>query len=181
MALDLLIFQFFHQAAERLSFFNFFVVSLAVYLPWAVGFAAFLLIVGEKGRRERLYGLLFTLLVILVSRGIVGEALKFFVGRARPYELLGFEPLFTASGTSFPSGHALFLFALAFAVWRVRREWAGWFFAAAALNALARIASGVHWPSDIVAGALIAWGVYFAMAKLMKPGEPSSVPPMKPV
>ena len=164
MALDLLLFQFFYQIAERLSFFNFVLVSLAVYLPWLVGAFALWLLLSEKGRRARIHDALFTALVLLLSRGVIAEIVGFLIDRGRPYEVLGLKPLFTASGGSFPSGHAAMLFAVAFAMWHVRREWALWFFVAAAVVSLARVASGFHWPSVIVAGFLIAL-VSFLAAK----------------
>ena len=46
--------------------------------------------------------------------------------------------------------------ALAFAVWFIDRRWFLWFLAVTVLMGLARIFVGVHWPLDILAGALVA-------------------------
>lgn len=174
MALDILIFQFFHQIAERFSFFNFVFVSCAVYLPWAIGFCALLLLFGEKDRRLRTQNILFALLLVVVSRGIITEIVGFLVNRERPYELLQFKPLFDVASSSFPSGHAALLFAIAFSIWHVRRDWASWFFVAASVNVLARVISGVHWFSDIAVGFVISWIVYMAFSRLIKPVESGS-------
>ena len=85
--------------------------------------------------------------------------LKGMVGRPRPAELfpiLELDP--REMGRSFPSGHAALLFALA-AVFSIRwPKWRWVWFSIAGLVALSRVAIGVHWPSDVVAGALIGLG-----------------------
>ncbi len=175
MALDILTFRFLYSIAERLSFFNFVFVAFAVYLPWILVLFALWLLLGEKETRARVHNVFFTLLVAVVSRGIIAEAFRFFVSRERPYAILGFKPLFEVASTSFPSGHAALLFAIAFAMWHVRREWAAWFFVGAAVNACARIMAGVHWPSDVVAGFLVALVSYFAVkCALRRRGEPET-------
>jgi membrane-associated phospholipid phosphatase len=57
--------------------------------------------------------------------------------------------------SSFPSDTATYLFAIAAGLWIISR-WLGLFFGAfAALVALARVFLGIHYPSDILVGALI--------------------------
>jgi undecaprenyl-diphosphatase len=74
---------------------------------------------------------------------------------------------------SFPSGHALFFFAAAMAIYRYDKKLGILFFAAASLISLARIFVGVHWPSDILAGALLGiltgWLTYKAVSRFIKP------------
>lgn len=83
------------------------------------------------------------------------ELIRAVYGRVRPFEALGLKTLFTETSASFPSGHATFFFALATAVYLYNRRWGWWFFAAALLISLARVAAGVHYPSDIFGGALV--------------------------
>ncbi|WP_024301554.1 phosphatase PAP2 family protein [Pseudogulbenkiania sp. MAI-1] len=63
---------------------------------------------------------------------------------------------------SFPSGHAMASALLATA-WsahpKVGRWGAGSLAMVAGLVALSRLAIGVHWPLDVLAGALVGWGV----------------------
>ena len=76
----------------------------------------------------------------------------------RPYEVLNIRPLIPKNtrGKSFPSRHvfSIFIIAMAFGyVW----PWTGWVFAlAGVVLALIRVVSGVHFPRDVLAGALIA-------------------------
>jgi undecaprenyl-diphosphatase len=58
---------------------------------------------------------------------------------------------------SFPSDHAAAAFAIAFAVLAFSRRGGLVFLAAATLIGLSRIALGMHYPSDVVAGAFVGW------------------------
>jgi undecaprenyl-diphosphatase len=72
-----------------------------------------------------------------------------------------------APGVSLPSDHATASFAIAIAVWFfVSARWGPYFTGFAALIAVSRVFVGVHYPADIMAGALVAmvaglavWGV----------------------
>ena len=58
---------------------------------------------------------------------------------------------------SFPSDHAAVAVAIAFGVLAFSRRAGFAFLAAAALIGLSRIALGMHYPSDVLAGTLIGW------------------------
>jgi len=66
---------------------------------------------------------------------------------------------------SFPSGHALFFFAAATAIWHYDKKLGYAFFFAAALISSARIFVGVHWPSDVIAGAALGILTGWTIAK----------------
>jgi undecaprenyl-diphosphatase len=80
----------------------------------------------------------------------------------RPFSFYGFAPLIPESGWSFPSGHMLWFFALSMTVWYTNRRWGTVFFILSALMGIARIYAGVHWPLDVLGGAVI--GVLCSMA-----------------
>lgn len=87
----------------------------------------------------------------------VNYAVKVTVRRRRP-ELPGLEPLTpTVSRLSFPSAHATSSFAAARAFSRAAPAWA--LYAAAAAFALSRPYLGVHYPSDVLAGATLGTAV----------------------
>ncbi len=80
--------------------------------------------------------------------------IKLLVRRPRPV-LEGLPPLGGApSSLSFPSAHALSSFAVATAMFRVDPASAGAFLVALALS-LGRPYLGMHYPSDVLAGALL--------------------------
>lgn len=99
--------------------------------------------------------------LVAMAMGFVGTnlILKHLVARPRPFvELAGLTALVTESDpNSFPSGHTTAAFAFAVALWpNVPRRWMAWAgLCAAVLMAFSRLYVGVHYPSDVLAGALM--------------------------
>lgn len=84
----------------------------------------------------------------------INYGIKLLVKRPRPV-LEGLPPLGGApSSLSFPSAHALSSFAVATAMFRVDPATGGAFVVALALS-LGRPYLGMHYPSDVLAGALL--------------------------
>jgi undecaprenyl-diphosphatase len=81
--------------------------------------------------------------------------------RARPYEAHHGVHLFIAPShdPSFPSDHATAAFALAVAVYAYHRRAGLLMLAMASVVALARVAVGTHYPSDVVGGAILGTAV----------------------
>jgi undecaprenyl-diphosphatase len=87
----------------------------------------------------------------------VNQAVKFAVRRRRP-ELDGLEPLTpVVTKLSFPSAHATTSFAAAHAYRRLAPAWL--LYVAAGAFAVSRPYLGVHYPSDVVAGAVLGTAV----------------------
>jgi membrane-associated phospholipid phosphatase len=85
---------------------------------------------------------------------VLNYGIKLLVRRPRPL-LEGLPPLGGApSALSFPSAHALSSFAVATAMFRVDPATAG-AFAAAVVLSLGRPYLGMHYPSDVLAGAVV--------------------------
>ena len=49
----------------------------------------------------------------------------------------------------------MFFFAFSTAIYMYNKTWGAWFFVASTIVCLARVASGVHYPSDILGGAVL--------------------------
>lgn len=100
--------------------------------------------------------IILVFLTAIFARGIT-EVLKYIVGAGRPFvELQNVIALVPESAySSFPSGHATFYMALAVAIYLYHKR-AGYIFIFFTLIiGLARIAVGVHYPIDILAGFII--------------------------
>jgi undecaprenyl-diphosphatase len=95
------------------------------------------------------------LLALLVSDGL----LKPIVHRARPFdvdtklETVGSRP----SSGSFPSGHAACSVAAALVLASTWRRARAAIWAAAILVVVSRVYIGVHYPTDVLGGALVGW------------------------
>jgi len=112
-----------------------------------------------RGGRTRTFALL--LIPTLIIANELCDWLKAWVGRARPCVALPIEPLTgKLTSPSFPSAHAANMAALVglsgvVGSWQIalRLCWLP------LLVGLARIYVGVHYPSDVVGGWLLGWGV----------------------
>ena len=96
--------------------------------------------------------------IALAAGAIVGNGvLKPLVARVRPYD---FDPSLTLlvppqNDFSFPSGHTLAAFETAVPILRYHRKWGIAALAFAGLMAFSRVYGMVHYPTDVLAGALI--------------------------
>src|SRR3989338_1280619 len=139
------------------------IIFMAEYLPWAAGIAIFLFLVFVREKKKEFRMLIVAFLAVILSRFGFTEIIRYFYDRPRPFEVAeGLKTLLEhSSGGSFPSGHAAFFFALAMGVFFYRRIWGLVFFAAALSIGFGRVAAGLHWPSDILGGAVV--GIFSAV------------------
>ena len=99
----------------------------------------------------------------IIAGGIVTPLMKRAFGRARPIQDEGahsFHP-FSSTHESFPSGHATNAFAFATAI---AGHYDGWLvptivYSLASSVAMSRVNDRAHFPSDVLAGALIGRGI----------------------
>jgi len=165
MNLDFLIFHFLNQFAKKSSFLDFVIVFFARYFEYFLLFVLFLFLIKNFKKYYLMVSNAF--LAAFFSRFVIAEILHWLYFRPRPFVENQVNLLFDYDPTkpSFPSGHAVFYFAIATVVFLYfkknypQRKFC-WgislgFFLASFLIALARVFSGIHWPSDILVGAII--------------------------
>ncbi len=126
-----------------------------------------LLVMG--GRTGRIV-VVVLILTITISDQLSSSVIKPLVERERPcYVLEGVRPLVDCgSGKSFPSSHAVNMFAAAVVLSYAYKRWVWAFYSMAGIIALSRVYVGVHYPSDALGGALIGFIVGQIMILLLK-------------
>jgi undecaprenyl-diphosphatase len=125
-------------------------------------FAVWVWLMVKGGRRGRTAALLLVPIIFL-SDTLSSSVIKSLIHRPRPcHEIDGMTVVQgvhmlvnCGPGKSFPSSHAVNNFAVAFLFSFFYRKWTWAFVAWASLVALSRPAVGVHYPSDILGGAII--------------------------
>lgn len=116
-----------------------------------------------KRYRHQGKAMLYALLLCLVCGNLL---LKPLVGRIRPYDLVDFELLIAPlSDFSFPSGHTMVSAAVATVMVKYRKSFGVWsavMVVAAVLVGFSRLYLYVHFPTDVLSGAVL--GVLLALA-----------------
>jgi membrane-associated phospholipid phosphatase len=99
-----------------------------------------------------------SLFVGVLSSGVMVQAMKHLIGRARPRltaDPVFIGPSFRSGYDSFPSGHSAVVFCLAYILSRHFPKYRIAFYIFASVVALDRVEDFAHFPSDIMAGAVL--------------------------
>ncbi len=168
-------FYFFYNLAHQSNFIDNIIIFFAVYFPFiVVGLAfMFLLFHHEVLQAENPYQVFLQkkkeILLVFFSGTVAwilafGLKLLFQIPRP-PFALPDIQTLFLKTTFSFPSEHAMFFAALTFEIFLLHKKAGCIFLFFALLIALARIAAGVHFPADILAGIIFGFGVAYFVRK----------------
>lgn len=101
---------------------------------------------------------------------IITEIIKFFIDVERPFLFFNIETLMKNNNilASFPSGHTTLAFAFATSIYVYNKKIGRWILILAGLVALGRVLVGVHYPLDILVGAVIGIAVPIIISKFWK-------------
>jgi membrane-associated phospholipid phosphatase len=104
-----------------------------------------------------------------ISAWVLAQILKVIFHTSRPILSLGnVVPLLNKDSHAFPSGHATFFMALAFAIYLSHKKAGYLFIFFALLIGIARIMAGVHFPADILGGYILGIFVAYFVRYLWK-------------
>jgi len=183
MNFDLYLFNLIYGLAGRNTLLDYFAIFCAEYLGYILvlflfSHAFYKMISNPKNQKQLAWQIyknnfkmvIEALIVAVFTRFVLAEIMRAFWFRARPFVQLNMQPLINQSPleASFPSGHATFFFALSTIVYFYNKKMGIWFYIASIFIGLSRIFVGVHWPSDILAGAVLGILVGFVLNYLFR-------------
>ena len=109
-------------------------------------------------------------IIAVLTSGIIVQVLKSYFSIPRPAGILNLDEFYLfgdiLKSRGFPSGHSSTAFSLLGAFFYAHDDnKRGWlFFSAALLIAFSRVAIGVHWPEDILAGSMIGLATIYLIS-----------------
>ena len=189
--MDFIILKYLNDWAGQKEWLDSLIIFSAEYLGAWIMFSVLLFailaairlpkILERYDRKKIIQTAVFSLFSALISRFILTEIIRFFYSKPRPFEVLELYQLVAhKTGGSFPSGHAAFFFALAagvyfyprakdFAMKSYHKKLGALLFIGAFIIGAARVSAGIHWPSDVLAGAIIGIASAILTRRLIPP------------
>mgnify|MGYP000876459726 FL=1 len=134
-------------------------------LPLTLGLPLGVLVYEQTSRKEAVSkrrGL--EMVAVTVGTVALSQGIKWTLNRERPYEKYpDIDNVYFADDPSFPSGHTASAFALATSATLI---WPKWYVAVPAYTwagsvAYSRLHLGLHYPTDVVAGAVLGGGTAY--------------------
>ena len=170
MSLDNSILNFLHNLSGQYSFLGWIFRFCSDYLIYILIAAFVLYILSNFKSRKRIYLFLLGALSLIASRGLITELIKYFYHRARPVVELGLSSSGEPLTSSFPSGHMALVVPLALLIWHENKKVGKWFILGAVLVGIGRIATGLHWPTDILAGIVVGVASFYLVRLIFPKG-----------
>ncbi len=137
--------------------------EIGYFIFWVVISIIIFIFGGERERNASL-----VCITALIGGFFITDFLKLVVAVPRPYEVLeGVRVLVSINGYSWPSGHSVasFIALTVYGLTIIRKKSVFiYFFIFVVIIMFSRVYNGVHYPSDVISGALI--GIFIALVFL---------------
>lgn len=133
---------------------NYVVTFLASFLLWFMFFGLLVLWFKDgKIKKEQVFHALFA----AGSAWIIAHIIKALFPTLRPFQVNGepVEVIIPLTNGGFPSGHTAAAFALALTIWKHDKKAGIVFLVSAVIVGIARVLANVHYPVDILGGAVL--------------------------
>jgi len=148
-------------------FFNFIMPMISEICDGPILFVLSLLLLLSKKKELKALGLI--MLAGLTVTFYVASGLKTLVARPRPFLVLTDVYLLAKEKSmSFPSNHAATAFMAATVLTAYFKKYAALFYSFAVAVAVSRVYMGVHYPSDVLAGAAIGILIGYSLNRITK-------------
>ena len=151
--MDLYLFNLLNQYALKWNWLDSLAIFSAEYLGYFLVIIIAVLIILNFKKHIKMG--LEAVFAGLLARFGFAELIRLFWDRPRPFINNSVNLLFEHNGSAFPSGHASFFFGLSTIVYLYNKKLGGIFYLSSFLIVISRVFSGVHWPADILSGALV--------------------------
>lgn len=168
MNIDLYLFNLINGLAGRWVWLDYFAMFCADYLGYIL---ILILVVFLAKDYKKYWKMIFEAVIAAgLTKFIVAELIRLFWFRSRPFVALNFVPLINQSPkeAAFPSGHSSFFFALSTIIYFYNRKLGILFYIATFFIVISRVFVGVHWPFDVLAGALLGITMGWLLNKLFR-------------
>jgi len=166
IAIDHYLFQLINNFVFRWIWLDIVGIFFSKYLVYLMVAVLFLFLLKPKKNWKMISAALIS---AFTARFIITGLIRLFEPRSRPFISSNINLLIDkVNQQSFPSGHASFTFGLATVVYLYNKKWGVVFFVLAFLVSIARVFADIHWPSDILAGAVVGIFSGWLISKIFK-------------
>lgn len=169
------IFQWINDLAGRYALLDKGMIFITDSVPYVViAFMLFLWFTANKEKRtEKQYTAFYIVFTVILGLSL-NALIHLFYYHARPFITYDVHQLVPhADDSSFVSDHSVLVFALAWTLLLRKDSWKYPVLIWAILVGISRIFVGVHYPADVIGGALLSLGAGFVIIKFSNILEPA--------